>query len=601
MNKLKRNVYITTRLFIVATVLTVVITSLYKPTKAYADVNDFTISDFAADYYLSNKDPQGEMRVVERINVNFTDQNHGILRALPESYDGHSLRLHDIKTSSDSGAPSQFSTYGSNGNKVLKIGDANRTVTGLQEYTVEYTVDNVIKFYNGAPQLYWNINGIGWNQDFDHVGATIHVPPGLHLSSVAGQQLDCYAGSLGQRGSDCSIAMVGDTIKADTTKALGPAMNLSVVAGFSVGYFKPAGLSDIVADYWKPVVLSLLLPLLTLVYCWRRWSKLGRDSNYSRRQYTTVPEYTAPDDLNPVEVAAIAQYKVERRDISALIIDLAVKGYIRIVEIDKKQLLKKTTEYKLQLLKIDFAELQEDEKALIMALFTDPVIGQERVINGGGDNSLFKSSESIRERTVDRLTAAGYFPVNPKSVLVPSIIANVCIVGVTAVLAYTVSVLVIIGGAVALIISVIFMRIMPARTQKGADAQGRIEGLKLYLQTAEADRIKMLQGPNAAYAANHNEPTRSVDLFEKLLPYAMVLGVEKEWAKQFEGLYTQPPDWYAGNYTAFSTGYLVGSLNSGFAGAVNSSFAAPSGSSSSGFGGGGFSGGGGGGGGGGGW
>jgi uncharacterized membrane protein len=91
-----------------------------------------------------------------------------------------------------------------------------------------------------------------------------------------------------------------------------------------------------------------------------------------------------------------------------------------------------------------------------------------------------------------------------------------------------------------------------------------------------------------------------VELFEKLLPYAIVMGVEKEWADQFKNIYSQPPEWYSGNITSFNAGYLAGSLNSGFNSAVNASFSPPSNSGSSGFGGG-FSGGGGGGGGGGGW
>jgi uncharacterized membrane protein len=91
-----------------------------------------------------------------------------------------------------------------------------------------------------------------------------------------------------------------------------------------------------------------------------------------------------------------------------------------------------------------------------------------------------------------------------------------------------------------------------------------------------------------------------VKLFEKLLPYAMLFGLEKDWAKQFESIYVSAPDWYqGGNWSAFNTGYLVGSL-SDFNDFASTNFASPSSSSGSGFSGGG-AGGGGGGGGGGGW
>jgi uncharacterized membrane protein YgcG len=147
------------------------------------------------------------------------------------------------------------------------------------------------------------------------------------------------------------------------------------------------------------------------------------------------------------------------------------------------------------------------------------------------------------------------------------------------------------------LIMLAFAKLMPSRTRKGAAAKDAAEGLKLYLETAEKDRIAMLQSPNAPYADKSPEPVKTVELFEKLLPYAMVLGVEKQWAEQFSSIYTTPPDWYNGNWSTFNAGYLASSLNDSMS-AMNSSFAAPS-SGSSGFSGG--AGGGGGGGGGGGW
>jgi uncharacterized membrane protein len=125
------------------------------------------------------------------------------------------------------------------------------------------------------------------------------------------------------------------------------------------------------------------------------------------------------------------------------------------------------------------------------------------------------------------------------------------------------------------------------------------------MEMAEAERIRYLQGPEGAEkiptGLDTEDPKEKLKLFEKLLPYAMLFGIEKKWAKQFEGLYTQPPEWFHGNnLNSFSTGYLIGSLGS-IKSASSAVFTSPQSSGSSGFGGGGFSGGGGGGGGGGGW
>lgn len=118
-----------------------------SPGLASADVNDFVITSFTAEETLTRNDPQGELHIVERINTDFHDYNHGILRAIPNRYKNHSLQLKVNSITSDSGAPVEYTTYSSNGNTVLKIGSPSKTVTGAQEYTIDYTLRNVISFY----------------------------------------------------------------------------------------------------------------------------------------------------------------------------------------------------------------------------------------------------------------------------------------------------------------------------------------------------------------------------------------------------------------------------------------------------------------------
>jgi uncharacterized membrane protein YgcG len=157
-----------------------------------------------------------------------------------------------------------------------------------------------------------------------------------------------------------------------------------------------------------------------------------------------------------------------------------------------------------------------------------------------------------------------------------------------------------VGILIAGVIVMLGAQAMPARTLEGVALRDYLLGLRDYMKLAEADRMKVLQSP-------HGELTEKVDiddkrqlvkLYEKLLPYAMLFGIEKEWAKEMAPLYERTPDWYAGN-GAFSAVWFASSLSS-FSSNAATTFAPPSDSSSSGFGGG-SSGGGGGGGGGGGW
>jgi uncharacterized membrane protein YgcG len=152
------------------------------------------------------------------------------------------------------------------------------------------------------------------------------------------------------------------------------------------------------------------------------------------------------------------------------------------------------------------------------------------------------------------------------------------------------------GIAGAGIIVMIASQFMPARTALGVEKREYLLGLKLYMKMAEADRLKALQSPRGELTEKINvaDNTQLVKLYEKLLPYAMLFGIEKDWAKEFSALYTESPDWYAG-HSAFNAAYFAGSMAS-FGTASTQSFTPPSSSGS-----GGSSGGGGGGGGGGGW
>ncbi len=581
----------------------IILSAMFIPvTPARADVNDFTIDKFEADYTLSRTDPQGTLKVSEKISVTFTDQNHGILRAIPGSYKGHPLQLRIDGISSDTSAPTPKTTYDSNGNIVIKIGDPDRTVTGFQQYTINYTVNNVIGFYDGYDELYWDVNGDQWKQPFTEVIVRLRLPEGLRQYGIP----LCYTGSYGSTSKDCSITYQKNIIEAKTTMPLSSNQTLTFVAGFEKGYFRPHAVADTFGEYWKHIV-GLVLPVLGLgggsALLWRR---SGRDA---KGRGIIVPQFEAPDNLKPMAVGALTDFKVDNRDITATIIDLAVRGYIEIIETKKNKLIgKDKLEYKLKLINPDFAALDAEEKKLLTALFNSLHVGSEADISKS-KNKLYNTATSIKKDIKDQLKDQEYFRRGPFTLKIWTrkkwwmFITAVFIV-VIFVLAQDTSVQIItaIGCLIGGLIALPFLLSLDARTLKGVAAKEHIQGLKLYLGTAQKDRLEMMQGPDARYAANAGEPVRTVELFEKLLPYAMVLGVEKKWSKQFEELYTSPPDWYSGNWTTFSAYSLTSSLGSGVGSAVNTAFTAPGSSGGSGFSGsGGSSGGGGGGGGGGGW
>jgi uncharacterized membrane protein len=567
-----------------------VLVSAAKP--VYADVNDFTITHFSADETLSRTDKQGSLHIQETIDVLFTDNNHGLLRSIPETYKDHSLRLQNVHVSSPTHAPIGLSRSSSNGNTVLRIGDPNRTITGAQTYVITYDVANVITFYDDHDELYWDVNGDQWQQPTDAVDYTLHLPAGIRLGS---EQPHCFTGSFGTTVSNCLISSENGVLKASAAGLYGY-QTLTIVAGFQKGYFTPQTTLEKMQPYIVPVLMITVLPLLTLAISWRIWWARGRDP---KGRGTIVPEYTPPKDVTATEAGSLIDFKVDNRDITAAIIDLALRGHIRILEErHERTLAPDQTNYQLELLKNDAEGRNYYENDLISALFPSNTVG-DKIDISTAKNKFSSTAKTIRDHVEDSLKMRGYYRTTPKSY----VNAATGLAGVGFIMFYFLGILHFLtaGILLSIIIAWLFVRAMPSRTQLGVDAKEQLLGLKLYIETAEKDRIAMLQSPNAPYAPTSTEPVKTVELFEKLLPYAMVLGVEKAWAKQFENIYEEPPGWYAGNWSTFNSLVLVDTLSGGFQNNFNTAFTAPSSSGSSGFGGGGFSGGGGGGGGGGGW
>jgi uncharacterized membrane protein YgcG len=551
-----------------------------------ASVENFIITNFAAEQWLDNSDPQGKLRVVERISVDFKGDNHGILRAIPTSYKGQPLRIKIGSIRSETNAAADYETSESNGNTVLKIGDPNKTVTGAQQYTIEYTLHNVISFYNDHHELYWDINGDQWDQPTSQVSVLLHLPQG-----VESKRQVCYAGAYNSSVQNCTIGTNEQTVTA-SAKGLGERQTLTIVAGFEKGYFTaPTRLDWLREHIWQ--IIAVVAPAVIIGgYAFRRWLKYGRDP---KDRGVIVAEYEQPESLSAAEVSTIDKFSTPPKAISATIIDLAIRKYLRIHEIEQKKFLSKNKSYSFELLNADYSALRAHERKVMEGIFGTGTT-QGTVELKGLKDKFYTVSQEVQKDIPKAMVDAGYFAGNPLSAgtrlyVLGSVAAFIAIISQTWLG---------IGLGIGAAASFFFGIFMSRRTQKGVDAREKIKGLKLYLETAEKDRIAMLQSPDAPYAAKSSGPKKTVELFEKLLPFAIVLGVENQWAKQFESIYTVPPDWYSGNWGVFSAVYLASSLG-GSMEAMSATFTPSGSSSSSGFGGGGFSGGGGGGGGGGGW
>src|SRR3990167_6826090 len=163
-------------------ILAILLAGFLAPGAGAQNVQDFTITSFDAQYYLSrNSEKTALLDVTEKIVAQFPDfdQNRGILRPIPQSYQGHTVSLDVKSVQNGAGTPVNYTTYEENDNLVLRIGDADKYVHGSQTYVINYSLRNVANLQPDHDEFYWNVNGDQWLQKFRKVSATVHVDKDL--------------------------------------------------------------------------------------------------------------------------------------------------------------------------------------------------------------------------------------------------------------------------------------------------------------------------------------------------------------------------------------------------------------------------------------
>jgi len=567
---------------------------------AHASVNDFVITDFQADYYL-DKDTDGRstLKTVEIITADFpsVDQNHGIERALVNVYDGHKTNLKVLSVTDTNNIAINYTTSIQDNSLVLRIGDANVYAHGATTYVITYTQNDVTKYFadNGDDEFYWDTNGVDWSQPFDNVMARLHL--GASISTAVNDKLSCYYGLSGSNKL-CQIEKGNDGLISANIGNLNPGENMTIAVGFKAGTFNPYKMSagENALKVLAYFMLSLL-PVSFIIVLVLRLTK-GRGA---KGRGTIVPEY-----LPPKGVDILLSATVENKSgswVAATYLDLAVRHNIKIVELKKGFL--SGASYELGLISID--NLSESEKLVVVALFGGLNIGTKYVIKSNSpDYSLTRALLSIFGQVYVSAKADGYY-ADVKAVrqimIIVTVVTMVPAVALGFLLTDTVGAICVLLGFLGFffgVINIMIIATMRPLSEKGKTLSDYLKGLDMYIKIAEEDRIKVLQSPTGAEKTpvDTSDGAMLVHLYERVLPYAVLFGREKAWAKVLGKYYEQQnmqPDWYLGN--SLFNAAVFSSAISGLSSSAVSSYN----SSSGGSGGGGFSGGGGGGGGGGGW
>jgi len=533
-------------------------------------------------------------------------ERHGIYRDIyPYSSQKRKMAINNVSVYDENGAPQPFEVGNSGANVRIKIGDPDKTFAGQRTYIIKYHATKAVAQLKDLDEIYWNVTGNEWNIPIYQTQADIVLPSGIRMLQSA-----CYSGPKGSPANNCQLSKSEN--ESYVFEAIGPLNaqeGLTVAIGFPKGIVIPYSASDSVYNFfsiYRRWIISAIFPLLTLILTLLYWYKKGRDP---KGKGVIVPQYDVPDGLTPIEVCGIINQKVRSKDISPEIIYLATKGYLKIQQTEKEHVLGifHSKEYELTNLKDPSDLSNEFDRTLFWSLFGRNLIDQssKTIKLSELKNKFYKNIKPISTSVMDSLLDKGYYKniggrkisTKHKNSSIRVILYIILYIFARAFLGiffesqfFSDNIGPIITGALmSLIVYEIISHFFPAKTEKGVATKEYLLGLKDYLQIAEKDRLEF-----------HNAPEKKPEVFEKLLPYAMALGVADIWAKEFEGIYLTPPAWYSSSSSSAFGAVTFSHAMANFSSFSNSKLGtAPGGVGGSG--GGGSSGGGGGGGGGGGW
>jgi uncharacterized membrane protein YgcG len=573
-----------------------------------ADVNDFSFDSFSADYYLDvDADGRSILTTVETFVAVFPDfdQNHGMRRAIPEKYQGAPTDISVLSVTDENGDPRPYEVESDDEGFLLITSADPGFVHGAQTYVFTYTQHNVTRFFpdTNDDEFYWDTNGTGWGQSFGTVTARVHVPTGL-ATALTGQAA-CYRGYEGS-SETCEILTeetADGTILSASVSELSAYQNMTLAIGFAPHTFVERDASYLGSPFAILQILSVLAGIVAAI-----WAIVLRVTRLAdgRGRPTVIAEYTPPDGMDLFTASVIL--KKTKKGAAASFVDLAVNRRIRIVETPATGWFARGVTYLLEL--VDASGLQGAPLNLVYALFGYQLLPGTGYLMSGKDTTL---SESVRGIILSATSAAGTNGLRKKGSAKYSILPMLLVIlaGTGSIVFGAIMLDNASGGLVpfamfvppiiaALIVFGLVFR--TPLTDKGAELRDHLKGLELYIRLAEADRLRMLQSPTGAekVAISTSDPREVVKIYEKLLPYAVLFDLEKDWAKELGKYYVdESPDWYSGT-TAFNAALFASSISSMSSSVASSYSGSSSSSSSGGSGGGGSSGGGGGGGGGGG-
>ena len=283
--------------------------------------------------------PSGRIQVSEAIRFRFTGSWNGVFRDIPVRYEtlqGFNYHL-DLRVSSvldEAGQPLEYEESRQGQHKRVKIWVPGATDEARTVH-IEYSVENALRFIDpedsdfeaGHDELYWNVTGDEWEIPIQAATARIVVPP-----EVTGLAARVYTGPVGSSTTgNATTTELEYGFYFVTTEALEAREGMTISIAWAPGVIaRPTSYVTTVRFLRSNWIF--LVPIVTLIVMYRLWNARGRDPS----RLAVTPQYEPPEGMTPAEIGTLIDNSPDMCDITASIVDLAVRGYLKIVEREQK-------------------------------------------------------------------------------------------------------------------------------------------------------------------------------------------------------------------------------------------------------------------------
>ena len=505
--------------------------------------------DFHADIKIMT---DGNVIITEYITLYAAgvDIKRGITRSIPEYRIDKNGKKKTIPVKvislSRNGERSDYHTEASNGSSgrecVVYFGSGDVMLKkGIHQYEFVYETRGHVGFFEQFDELYWNVVGTSFDFTVEHASATLHTP-----GDSEAIKWSCYTGVSGsnEKACDCNGDKAMPTFKA--SRVLQPREGFAVAVAFPCGIItRPTVVESFKEQYWN-WILGIIMLVALLVYMVISWVMVGRDP----RKMTVIPLFSVPNGWSSEKVRYLYKHTFDKKAFTVALLQMAVKGAIMIEcrMVKSFYLISKGTQGTAE-----YNSMNKDQQEAFNNLFGgfklvkkidgrdfyyDEPVKTEVEINASNSILFIAAMNSIKKAVTDLIPLKVFYKTNTGLV-------TVCMaVNTIFCLFYNIYMYDVDNGLapffiiplIGIVMSVVYLRVIGARTEFGTKVQAELEGLKMYLGTAEKHRFNQLMPPEQT--PRH---------FEEMLPYAVALDVGNEWCKKFHDvlkMYNYTPEWY---------------------------------------------------------